>query len=342
MGETVKRHNIDTLGRPKEQARIQASAAYPLKWDLEHLHEHLQGAVDLELWTIPYYMTVMYSIKDPSCAPYRLIQAAVYQEMLHAQLASNVCNAYGYSPTFAAPVYQGEAVPHINFSFDEPDPTQVFTPYSAELGPLDENRLNTMCLVEYPEWQTERQPDLKEDVFDYGSIGEFYDAILVGMCELRRHVRGDVKQVDYFGDFYQNYPQLTITKDGEQGYLQAVKLVDIITEQGEGQTEGDADVPPQYQNTADGFVESWPHFRKFMSIRELARRPATFSGVRDPEPGSAGYLAQQRLIKHFGSFLKTLGALFGEGDPGAFGSEMARLGGDVLACWQANAIPKFS
>jgi hypothetical protein len=27
---------------------------------------HLQAAVDLELWTIPFYMAAMYSIQDPA------------------------------------------------------------------------------------------------------------------------------------------------------------------------------------------------------------------------------------------------------------------------------------
>lgn len=337
----MKRYSIDTLGRPRERAAERVSGRR-LKWDIAHLHEHLQGAVDLELWTIPYYLTVMYSIRDPSCAPYRLCQAAVFQEMLHTQLASNICNAYGYSPTFEAPVYKGDVVPHINFDLDDPNPTEIFTPYCAELGALDEERINTMCLIEYPEWATERQPDLRQDVYEYGSIGEFYDAILVGMRELREHLSGGLKQVDYFGDFYQNAPQLTITKSGEQGYSQAVRLVNIITDQGEGQTEGDADVPPQYRNTADGFMESWPHFRKFMSIREMNRRPATYRGVPNPEPDSPGYEAQQRLIKDFDSFLQTLNSLFGKGEPGAFGARMAKIGGDVLACWQAGAIPRFS
>jgi ferritin-like protein len=340
-GNPVKRQNLKTLKRAKQPVAVKTKDVVP-KWDLSHLQEHLQGVVDLELWTIPYYMTVMYSIKDPSCVPYRLIQSAIYQEMLHAQLAGNIANAFGYSPIFTAPVYKGDKVPHIDFSLDVPNPTETFTPYTAELGPLDEKRLNTMCLVEYPEWQTERRPDLREDVEDYGSIGEFYVAVEVGMFELRHHLRGRVKQVDYFSTFYQNFPQLTITRDGDDGFKQAVKLIEIITDQGEGQTEGDTDVPVQYQNTADGFMESWPHFRKFMSIRDLRKLPETFSGVPNPKPGSPGHKAQQILMKDFATFLQTLDNLFSGKSPGEFGSLMAKLGGDILTCWQRNAIPRFS
>lgn len=312
------------------------------EWDLNALWSHLQGVTDLELWTIPFYLTAMYSIKDPSQDAYQLIQSIVYQEMLHAQLACNIANAYGYSPTFTAPVYEGDDIPHIRFALDVPNPTRTFRPYSAELGPLDERRINAMCLIEYPEWDTERTPSLRPRREEYGSIGEFYAAVRAGMAELRHHVRGGIKQADHFQFFYQGLKNPTITRDGNEGYRQAVTLVDVITDQGEGQTQGDADVPAEFQNTADGFHESWPHFRKFLYIRTLGALPETFSGEAEPPPGSPGGQAQQRLIQDFGRFLRTLDALFSGGHPEDFGPLMAKLGGDILTCWQNGAIPRFS
>ncbi len=312
------------------------------KWDMRHLRTHLQGVVDLEFWTIPYYMTAMYSIKDPTSEAYRLIQAVVYQEMLHAQLASNIANAFGYSPTFNAPVYQGTNIPHINFDLDVPNPTFTYTPYSAELGPLDQQRVNGMCLIEYPEWDTQRQPALNQHRSDYGSIAEFYDAVRVGVTELRSHLRGGVNQVSEFQEFYNNSPQHTVTLDAERGYQQAMTLFDIIVDQGEGQTESDTEIPTEFQNTADGFMDSWDHFQKFSYIREMRQLPPTYSGVPDPEPGSPGYAAQQTLIKDFAAFRQTLEALFSGANPVQFGPLMAKIGGDVLTCWQRGAIPRFS
>jgi hypothetical protein len=312
------------------------------EWDLQHLRSHLQGVADLELWTIPFYLAAMYSIKDPTQDAYQLIQSIVYQEMLHAQLACNIANAYGYSPTFTAPSYVGHDVPHLWFNLDVPNPTQTFHPYSAELGPLDEKRINTMCLIEYPEWDTEWTPDLRPNREEYGSIGEFYAAVRAGMSELRHHVRGGIKQVDDFRFFYENFSQPTITRDGYGGYQQAMTLVDLVTDQGEGQTQGDADVPAEFQNTADGLEESWPHFRKFMFIRALGELPETFDGLVEPPPGSPGHKAQQRLIQNFAAFLQTLDALFRGERPGDFGPLMAEVGGDILTCWQNDAIPRFS
>jgi hypothetical protein len=327
----------------EEKSVKRAMLAMPPAWGLQKLHEHFQGAVELELWTIPYYLTVLYSIKDPNSAPYQLIQAAVYQEMLHAQLVGNAANAYGYSPTLTPPVYEGQKVPHVNFSLDTPNPTTSFTPYSAELGPLDATRVNTMCLVEYPEWRTEREPDLAESQEDYGSIAEFYDALRFGMSDLRDHVQGNCRQVDEFGPFYQNHPGLSVTEWGDAGFRQAMTLIDLIVDQGEGQTQPIETVPAEFQNTADGIENGWPHFKKFDHIRRLPRLPEVYTGEAHPAAGSPGEKAQQILIEDFATFLGVLNSMFrGEPIPPAFGAVMARLGGDILNCWQRQAIPRFS
>lgn len=312
------------------------------QWTLEALREHLQGVVDLEFWTIPYYLTAMYSIKDPSSDAYQLLQSIVYQEMLHTQLACNLANAFGCRPRFTAPAYLGHHIPHLRFRLDEPNPIREYHPYSAELGPLDAHRLNAMCLIEYPEWRTGRTPDVRPSREDYGSIGEFYAAVRVGIAELRGHLRGRVHQVDEFRFFYAGFTQPTITRDAAEGYPQAMGLIDLITSQGEGQAQGDADVPPAFRNTADGFHERWPHFRKFSSIRAAGALPETWRGEAAPPPGSAGAQAQERLVRDFAEFLRVLEALFGGAPHGAFGPLMAKLGGDVLTCWQRGAIPRFS
>ncbi|WP_208456826.1 ferritin-like protein [Burkholderia sp. BCC0397] len=315
----------------------------PREWTLPALQAHFQDALDLELWTIPYYLTVLYSIKDTGSKAAQLIQAAVYQEMLHAQLVANVANAYGFSPAATVPVYRGKAVPHLDFDLDEPNPTTEFTPYSAELGPLDAARINTMCLVEYPEWCTGREPDVADSTDEYGSIAEFYVALRYGMSALRSEVVGRRRQFDEFGPFYQNHPGLTVTEDGDAGFRQALTLLDVIVEQGEGQTEPMETVPVEFQNTADGFHNKTPHFQRFDFIRNLPVLPATYPGVANPPAGSPGHDAQQILIRDFAAFLDVLNRMFrGEAPPPSFGSLMAKLGGDILSCWKHQAIPRFS
>ena len=62
----------------------------PAHWTRHDLHQHLQHAVDVEFWTIPLYLTALYSIKGlkelkPSDYPdaAKLVQSVAIQEMLH-------------------------------------------------------------------------------------------------------------------------------------------------------------------------------------------------------------------------------------------------------------------
>src|ERR1043165_9707847 len=114
-------------------------------WNRATLHKHLQAAVDLEFWTIPFYMSALHSIVEPSDPAHQLAQSVVCQEMLHVQPAATVAHTFGLSPTFKERVYEGKKIPHLKFNLDTPNPTEEFRPYSAEIGPFDIERLNAFC-----------------------------------------------------------------------------------------------------------------------------------------------------------------------------------------------------
>lgn len=343
-------------------------------WDQETLHKHLQAAVDLELWTIPFYMASMYSLEDPSGMPYRLIQSIVYQEMLHVQLAANIANAFGLSPTFKEPVYKGRHIPHLNFDLDTPNPTTLFAPYSAEIGPLDIERLNAFCLIEYPEWDTEGEPSPKANIEEYGSIGEFYTALAIGaqavVAQDPGSLKGDVKQVNLFERFYSAFTEpppttdivqytpetqaMRITEGGVQGLRQVMSLMSVITSQGEGQVQGETEIPPSYRNTADDPHPVDAHFAKFNDLRNASLgveniSPAyvwrTYPLIEHPPKDPKGIEqreAQERLQRNFRKFLRLLEQLFSGGElPQSFGVEMATLGGNIRRCWQLGAVPTF-
>jgi Ferritin-like len=316
------------------------SSGNGLQWDLPHLQAHLQDAVDFEFWTIPYYLAAMYSIRDPASEAFQLIQSVVNQEMLHLQLVCNLSNAFGRPPEFKIPLYGGPQIPHLDFRLDVPDPTGQFMPYSTEIGPLDQARINTMCLIEYPEWLSHGEPELQEDRTQYASIGDFYDAIRFGISQLQADLRGGVRQVDFFSAYYNNLPTTIITANGNEGYQQAIELLDLISEQGEGRTGGDGEMLSKYRETSGGIQNSWTHYRKFKQIRDTPLYPRTFKP--DPEPGPAGLKAQQILVRDFANFIELLNNLFAGKPYHGFGAAMARLGGEILNCWQHNAVPKFS
>ena len=316
-----------------------ASKGAPPQWTLQDLEVHLQAAVDLELWTIPFYMTAMYSIKDPSDEAYQLIQSVVNEEMLHVQLASNIANAFGLQPTFTPPQYGGDA-PHLDFDLDTPNPTDLFSPYSTQLGALDVERINMMSLIEYPEWDTGHKPDLRPNITEYGSIGEFYDALRVGIAELVDHIRGGQNQIDIFKNFYAEFEQQTVDSSGETGLKQINMLIDAITDQGEGKSEGDKEIPAEFQNTADSVFPEWSHFRKFSAIRDSGEFPEVYTAVASPS--SKGLEAQEILVENFADFLNLLHGMFSGVPQPDFGAKMATLGGNILTCWQNGAIPKYS
>ena len=312
------------------------------QWDLGHLHSHLQAAAELEAWTIPYYMAPMFSIVDRADEAYQLVQSVVHQEMLHLQLVANVANAYGYSPVFGPDVfrYEGMTIPHLVFALDPDNPTKKFSPFSAEIGPLDQERINGMCLVEYPEWETGGEPDLHEDVTEYGSIGEFYDAVEYGARLLADQIVGGVNQVDYFSAFYRGMPRLTIEGTGPAAFAEVALLIDVIRDQGEGAKIADAISLP-FQNTADDSTPEATHFEKFCQIREGTLPPVY--PVKDPSqytPDDEKRLAI--LVDNFARFQTMLGQLFAGREPADFLPLMATIGGNVLACWKNGTTPRFT
>ncbi|TWB54273.1 ferritin-like domain-containing protein [Nitrospirillum viridazoti] len=311
------------------------------EWTIAHLHQHLQAAVDLEFWTIPYYMSALYSVVDRTAQAVQLVQSVVNQEMLHVQLACNIANAYGLSPRFAAPVYRGHDIPHLDFALDKPDPRPEFAPYSAEIGPLDIPRINGMCLIEYPEWDTGGKAILRDTITEYGSIGEFYDALQYGAGLLRRHIQGGVRQIDHFSAFYNNMPSLTVTDSDGDGYNQVVLLINTIREQGEGASGASAALPAAYQNTADDSDPSWPHFQKFQTIRQTVEKPLTY-----PVTLAVDYSDHQRalaatLVETFGRFRTALEQLFAGGNPGGFVPLMISVGAGIQNCWKNGVTPRF-
>lgn len=311
------------------------------EWNLGHLHAHLQYAVDLEVWTIPFYMSALYSILDRHSTAFEMIQTVVNQEMLHVQLAANVCNAFGLSPKFSPPpVYEGVNIPHLNFRLDKPEIRKQFHPYSAEIGPLDEPRINSMCLIEIPEVRTGDPPDYHDTVTEYGSIGEFYDAVEYGAKQLETDIRGGSRQFDLFSAFYRNMPKLTVEDSGAKAFRQVALLLDTIRDQGEGRKSKDL-IAQAFRNTADDSNPKLSHFDKFIEIRRAAL-PLTHPLKPPDDVTDRDRELQQILVDNFTAFRSALEALFSGRRPDRFEPLMVTIGGNITNCWKHGVPPKFS
>lgn len=311
---------------------------------LLELHAHLQYAVDLELWTIPFYMSAMYSIKDKNTQAYQLIRSIVNQEMLHLQCAANIANAFGLSPKINVPVYEGTKVPHLDFSLDPQELVKQYEPYTAEIGPLDEEHINAMCLIELPEYDTQLKSHAQnamvfcETPTEYGTIGAFYQALLHGVALHKDQIRGGLKQVDFFAPFYRNMPNMTVTGSKDIGLSQVQLLINLITDQGEGFSAKEECVPKVFQNTADDPQPAQDHFAKFNEIKTCKDdRPETFQGGGVDDSGLQGI-----LIEQFAELTQVFQAMFNGENPKQFFPIMASVGASIRNCWQNGVTPSFS
>ena len=172
--------------------------------DRAALYALIQSAVDVELFTIPLYMTALYSIRGTYPAPfdgqdvwpglrpdptstsssqraYNAVFSVYVQEMLHLQLAGNIASAMGISPRLDAPVYDGTSVPCIGDLKD----MAGFEDVVVQLGPLDRNQVRLFLAIENPDWESSSvKPTVPFDGWNpgqplpvFGTIGHLYECI---------------------------------------------------------------------------------------------------------------------------------------------------------------------
>ncbi len=141
----------------------------------------IQLAADVELFTIPLYMTSLYSIAgvkaqtDGTVVPYigpneaytlqglssqrayNVIYSVYIQEMLHLQLALNIGNVLGSTANLTQPVYPPKAsdpnwIPCLGELANlNPQKYPEFANISATLGALDTNTINLFLAIELPD-----------------------------------------------------------------------------------------------------------------------------------------------------------------------------------------------
>lgn len=177
---------------------------------LRQLQKLTQLAVDVELFTIPLYMTTLYSLQgtypnpvggqavwpgrrpdpnstEPNQLAFNVIFSVYVQEMFHLQLASNLAGLVGASfpskspassPRFNAPVYDGSSkIPGVVDLAN----TKEYKDVKVRLGPLDENQIRLFMAIETPDWDTNiPQPTVPfTNGFpkEFGTIGHLYACI---------------------------------------------------------------------------------------------------------------------------------------------------------------------
>lgn len=185
------------------------------KADKETLQALIQLAAAVELFTIPLYMTSLYSIAgmkaqtDGTVVPYigpndaytmqglhaqrsyNSIYSVYIQEMLHLQLAMNIGNVLGADMKLTQPVYPPNEnddnwIPCLGKLANlNPKKYPEFADITAKLGPLDKNAIDLFLAIELPDDDSlVAAPDVPltcapegVDSLTFGGIGNLYDTI---------------------------------------------------------------------------------------------------------------------------------------------------------------------
>lgn len=238
----------------------------PSKWTVEDLHVHLMAAIELELLTIPPYLTALYSLAGKSEKAEETIRSVVMEEMMHLALAANVLNAVGGKPELTT----GGFVPRYpaKVPFHDPETFQV------SLLPFGPEALTTFLAIENPNHSGVEPPpataaaavprvyELAEEN-GYKTIGEFYGAIQKGIQAL------DAKGGLFTGDASRQIGPEIFHPAPHSGRMIEVKdlatameALDLIVDQG----EGDVKTPgPGEKFDAEGQLA---HFYLFKELSE--------------------------------------------------------------------------
>lgn len=323
------------------------------EWTKKLVQDHARVAVAIELYTVPFYTTVMTSIKDTESEAYNILRGILIEEMMHLQLAANLCIALDTTPRLSIPDYTRD-IPYLK-------PGVVI---NADMEPLNARTLDEMMAIETPEDVVDDGIDKDEPDFPYSSIGEMYDALLHGIEQVG---------VDQFGWKTENQQKLWL----DQGYKQIVKNIDdaqeaieAIKQQGEGGEFGegvqqpyepsDFPVEVQYQmdnRTPNGdpngpytpiALREYSHFGRLLKIQQDALHndglPEVYTGMDNPDHPLNGKL-EIRLAMMIGELnMLWLGDQF---MPQAtrwnlilkYMRETAQV---AQACWENGVVPDWS
>jgi len=196
---------------------------------IERLKGLLQKALEVELFTIPPYLTALYSIVEGSNAgSVKVIQSVVVEEMLHASLVANIMNAVGAAPRVIADGH-GRGPARVAYPAQMPHIDRALI---VGLLPFSKPALASFMAIEKPDipskdWQNSD---------GIATIGQLYARIRNEMIAISEDIgeaalfSGDpARQLDS-SKYYSGGGQLIAIT----GLDEAILAIDIIAQQGEG------------------------------------------------------------------------------------------------------------
>lgn len=319
----------------------------------------LDAATDLELWTIPLYLTALASIqadvsqielpparvrhaKRKTTTVSRLLVSVALQEMYHLQLAGNIARMFGVVPRLDWPVYDGR----IPFVIGLPAGVTV------ALGTAnDVNTLQLMLAVETPDDPFSGHDPRARDVpfypfiqYDengkpaYPSIGTLYSVLLQLANRFRDQLHAGAPQIAN-GLFAAWYQHTGVLQPGS-----VAEAINIIVDQGEGAMGrqaapiDDRDAIPVQGSFADPFFAEnhFSHCERF----QLCLDNATCGVTVWPTTSAASSPTQQHVSVVFARLLADLRAAWAGATPNL--EPMFLFRAALAQVYIAGEIPTFA
>lgn len=205
--------------------------------DLASLRAALQNAIRLELFTIPPYLTALYSVKTSSPgAQYArtIISNVVRDEMLHMNLACNILNAIDGAPEInkagTIPVYPGRL------------PMVIAGGVEVHLKRYSRALVRDVFMeIEKPDHPLElpvKKPMLAAlDMTGPKTIGEFYKGIRDEIIRQGQSIFTGKPEKQVTGFFFGGGEDIKVVD-----VASAVSAIDTIVEQGEGTSQSPGDL----------------------------------------------------------------------------------------------------
>lgn len=198
--------------------------------DVVWLKQALQYAIHLEFFTIPPYLTALWSVKDQRHPVAIAIREVVIEEMLHMSLACNMLKSIGGIPEIAA----REAVPQ----YPRPLPGGVNPGLRVALAGLSLQTLQTFMQIEKPEKDISV---LETRAIDetFPRIGAFYDAIERAFYDNNLVIYRAGQVEGYFGEV--RSPNGTDVPKNIGTLAEVSAAIALIKDQGEGSSKSPYD-----------------------------------------------------------------------------------------------------
>ena len=352
-----------------------------LSSDEQALQSLLQAAIDVELFTIPLYMTAAYSLRfttgsgetllpanpaprfgpqplTPNQQAYNILFSVFIQEMLHLEMACNLSNALGFAPTLNPPDYTTGRIPHI-----KQPPANI----NVALGPLDQDRFELFKYIETPDFKGEDFP-LTEPPEGFETIGALYKALRYWVTQLwEQRYDPNALQLTLFNHGLSKttppvYTYEKISGDGADALVQALRLIDEIVSQGEG-ADAAGDVPVAYQpdltdeeksqypstvNDAEvrAFWDKYSHYRRFDTdlaavLERLTLWPGSPQDLPDYYYTDTPAEAQSGLNIAWIQLLGAMQSAFHSADKQFPFNAMQGFNGLIVLVWACGLTPQF-